>query len=385
MSDSHSPSIQFTAINPDSQQMARKRARPDSPPPAQDSDEECEVSSREPSSADLAAERKREKKRQQRKARRARKQASSSASSSYDGEPPIVDLTGEEEGEQSDDSIQRKYFQPYQFPSMSREEDRVMFDMEERELRIYPAPRPAAPPVVDRVCTVCCSPGHSDATCPELLCQHCGEHNKHFSRACPHPRASSPSSTSSRSTPPPPPAEYDWRSETPRSTPAQRGILKAYCYNCAGSGHYGYDCPDISRSRRGIPGIFSGVIALEYVSETDTRSLPEYSRDTKTLKVCKNTGFGRSARMEEIASGLFDPFRKYRLSADGRSYQAYTSEYRNSMYGRSGSRMERGGGGGRNSSSRQYVPERQGGRDSNRDTYRPMPSAAQANWRQFRR
>jgi len=389
MSDSQPPKLQFTAINPTSPPMARKRLRPDSPPPPQSDDEEGETPS---TASNLAAEAeaRRAKKHAEKRACKARMQASSSvssASSSYDGEPAILDLIGEE-SDQSDDSIQHKYFQPYQFPSMSREEDRMMFDMEEREIRIYPAPPQSAPPAVDRVCTVCCSPGHSSATCSELLCQHCGKHNKHFSRACPSLRASSPSSTSSRSTPPPPPphAEYDWRSETPRSMPAQRGILKAFCYNCAGAGHYGYDCPDISRHRRGVPGIFSGAFALEYVTETDTRSLPEYNRATKTLKVCKITSFGRSARADEIAQGLFDPFREYRMSSEGRSHQAYTSEIRNSMYGRGGSGgMGRGGGGGRGPPSRHYAPSRQGGRDGSRDTYRPMPSSAAANWRQYRR
>ncbi|KAI5784418.1 hypothetical protein FPQ18DRAFT_353058 [Pyronema domesticum] len=269
---------------------------------------------------------------------------------------------------EDDDELQRKYFQPYQFPSNPREEARAMFDNNEPPLRLEPQARKLAP-ITDRKCTICNSSSHNSAGCPELTCTNCGAYNKHFTRSCPvvDLRGSTSPPPSSSNT-------YDWRSETPRrTTPFHRNTLKACCYNCAGIGHYGYDCPDLRFStHKGEPGSFSGLHAMSYVAASDNQSLAGYDRESKTLIVANRTAnWGRAQRESEMAEA-FDPFKAFKKTSGGgggnRSYGGYNGGYG----GGGGGGGYRGGHGG-------------GGRGGGGRNYRPMPSAASRDWRQFQR
>ena len=75
--------------------------------------------------------------------------------------------SNDERQQHADDDVQRKYFQPYQFPAMPREEDRALFDMAPPQMRVHASARPRTP-LATVYCAVCTSTLHTDDACPEL-------------------------------------------------------------------------------------------------------------------------------------------------------------------------------------------------------------------------
>ena len=151
--------------------MPRKRQRPDSPP-ADDSGEEGEITTRTAAAAASAAartERKARRKLTKQKKRQAAKAASGAPGDDGDSDNSDSDAAAAADPEEA----QRKYFVPYHMPSMSREEDRAMFDMRTLDLRVVPTAPAAAPLAADaRLCLVCAAPGHAAPACPALHVRH---------------------------------------------------------------------------------------------------------------------------------------------------------------------------------------------------------------------
>ena len=86
---------------------------------------------------------------------------------SEQGEAVQMQPASNDERQQHADDVQRKYFQPYQFPAMPREEDRALFDTAPPQMRVQASSRPRTP-LATVYCTVCTSTLHADHACPEL-------------------------------------------------------------------------------------------------------------------------------------------------------------------------------------------------------------------------
>lgn len=278
---------------------------------------------------------------------------------------------------QSEDATLRKYLLPYEWVEMPPEEQRALFDQSEKDLRFRRLHK-EKPPLQGSMCTVCAGNGHIGSGCPELLCEHCGAQDEHFSKACPTILSALGFSA--------PTKPYDWRSEVRRHTPHKRGILKAYCYHCGGRGHYGYDCPQLLSSQKGSPGSFSGVSAFQFVDQNDFNSLYSYNRDTKTLRNPKLRDFSHPATRSELGT-LFDPFSSYVKTArsSARSPPRYPKGDRGGNNNRDN--RDRGRFKGSRPKNQYQGRDRDRDRDRNRDrnAYRPIPAATTSNRRQCQR
>ncbi|PUU83194.1 hypothetical protein B9Z19DRAFT_1189809 [Tuber borchii] len=158
------------------------------------------------------------------------------------------------------------------------------------------------------VCDICLCVGHPKWTCRLLKCEHCGAWDKHFSNACPElPTGEIPLK------------DYNWR-KLPRTAPSSSSPttatvalrpIKANCYNCSGTEHFGDDCPFLPPLSH--PGIFSlsGVNEGDYASQEWLCEKQDLLAELEGKK--KKPVYGRAVRPGDYnASEEFEPFREYR-------------------------------------------------------------------------
>ncbi|KAL7275214.1 hypothetical protein RUND412_001863 [Rhizina undulata] len=201
-------------------------------------------------------------------------------------------------------TLQRKYFIPYQMPKVTNIESRSMFENTHiADFKVNPGEWKNFDEnyAVERRCQICFRKGHSEDECPELSCQHCGSSNEHFSHACPDIQGSDDE-----------PKNYEWhriaphrlqRAQTPENLPM-------FCYFCAGSDHYGDECPEIS------PPTVSGSFSLTEINNGGYVRQDFLLSCNDTLELISGRGGYRHAKYGRGASkysstDIFDPFEEY--------------------------------------------------------------------------
>ncbi|KAI5853196.1 hypothetical protein DFP73DRAFT_535484 [Morchella snyderi] len=232
----------------------------------------------------------------------------------------VIDLLDENEGDDGgkfplvDQDVamrQRKYYSAYILPPFRLEEARPYFGstsgvdftadvIQERELAAVMAVTFSES---KRICTICTKSGHSEDSCQELKCKHCGSWNKHFSHACPD--IEKDEEAESR-------VINHWRRiPAHRHDPIQasKKTLPLCCYYCAGSDHYGDECPRCPPPE--ITGSFS-LSEINLNSYATQEWLLESADKLETLGSAKgNPTFGAAGTKMTVKPAL-DPFRDLR-------------------------------------------------------------------------
>lgn len=218
------------------------------------------------------------------------------------GDSPLVD--------QAVAMRQRKYYSAYVPPPFRLEEARPFFGstsgvdftadvIQERELGAV-----MATPFSEskRICSVCTKTGHPEDNCQELKCKHCGSWNKHFSHACPDAKKDDEEESHIK--------DHWRRIPTHRHKPTQqKKSLPIHCYMCAGSDHYGDDCPGCPPPR--ISGSFS-------LSEINVNSYATQEWLLESGDILQALGLGKGnpkfgvAGTKMTMKPTLDPFRDLR-------------------------------------------------------------------------
>ncbi|RPA98575.1 hypothetical protein L873DRAFT_1790167 [Choiromyces venosus 120613-1] len=182
-----------------------------------------------------------------------------------------------------------------------------------------------------------------------VQCEHCGAWDEHFSNACPEVPAEEVALK-----------DYNWRKIPPTHPPNTAPLrpISTNCYNCAGTEHFGDDCPFLPPLSH--PGSFSltgvndnGYASQEWLCEKQDRlaELEDSSPDGKKIPA-----YGRAVYVGEFAGGGFDPFADVRVMRGQRGSGSGRGRERERE--RENGRRRAGGGGMQERSPRGHVGSR---------------------------